>query len=58
MTMSGNVFNTFANPIAIQSRCQIPITAAMDPDNYRDTCGQIDQAGQAYVNHQDPTSQS
>ena len=49
--MYGKVSTAFANSSYIEQHCSTPIKSTADPDNYGQTCIQIEHSGQAYHNY-------
>ena len=49
--MYGKVSTSFANTKYITDNCNTPIEPTVDPDNYGQTCIQIEHSGQAYHNY-------
>ena len=47
----GRVATSFANNAYIEKQCTTPIQQTTDPDNYLETCIQIQYAGEAYHNY-------
>ena len=47
----GRVATSFANIAYIEKQCTTPIQQTTDPDNYAETCIQIQCAGEAYHNY-------
>ena len=47
----GRVATSFANTNYVKKQCTTPIQSKTDPDNYQDTCIQIQHAGEAYHNY-------
>ena len=49
--MYGKVYTSFANPDYVMKQCKTPIQKSTDPENYAQTCIQIQHSGQAYHNY-------
>jgi len=49
--MYGKVATQFANPTWIQNHCNTPISTQTDPENYGQTCIEIQHSGEAYHNY-------
>jgi len=47
----GRVATKFANSKIIMNRCTTPIQQANDPDNYGQTCIELEHSGEAYHNY-------
>ena len=47
----GQIATSFANTTYLMEKCNTPIPAANDPENYGQTCIQIQNSGEAYHNY-------
>ena len=51
LVMYGKVATSFANTFTIMDRCTTPIPTKEDPDNFGQTCIEIEHSGEAYHNY-------